>query len=135
MTDIELPKDAKGHEIPLDTKVLYFGDGSAHNVAKWTVYPYESIGWTVTFKDDASYNIHDPESVYLTPPDTWEKLFEDLKAVKDYEDSSSIDNPVCRYVNMVNKPCSECEFYGGANCICMMCADIVDRICKLRGEG
>lgn len=31
--NIELPKDAEGREIPLDTKVLYNSDGDAYEVA------------------------------------------------------------------------------------------------------
>ena len=31
--NIELPKDAEGREIPLDTKVLYNSDGDVYEVA------------------------------------------------------------------------------------------------------
>lgn len=32
MTNIELPRDAEGHEIPLYTKVLYDKDNKEHRV-------------------------------------------------------------------------------------------------------
>lgn len=79
--------------------------------------------------------VYDVSDLYLTPPDSWEKLLEDLKAVEDYGNSSHLDNPTCHYLNMVGKPCDKCKFYGRASCIGEMCADIADRIRKLRGEG
>lgn len=69
------PRDAEGKEIPLDTDVLYFKDGSEHRVAKWVLYPYEGIRWAVVFDNEVR---RDPDVLYLTQPDTWEKLEEDL---------------------------------------------------------
>lgn len=33
--NIELPKDADGREIPLDTNVLYGDSGTAWNIVRW----------------------------------------------------------------------------------------------------
>lgn len=63
MANIELPKDADGREIPLDTKVLYFKDGSEHRVAKWVLYLYEGIRWAVVFDNEVR---RDPDVLYLT---------------------------------------------------------------------
>lgn len=41
--DIELPKDAEGREISLDTKVLYQKDGKERQVLKWEFYPRDSV--------------------------------------------------------------------------------------------
>lgn len=37
---VELPKDAEGREIPLDTKVLYDSDGTEFFTDKLMVYAY-----------------------------------------------------------------------------------------------
>lgn len=129
---IELPKDAEGRDIPLDTKVLYDADGNQYEVSRFTYSVLRDCdNWEVVFV--TGYDRYASETL-LKPSDSWEKLKEDLKAVKDYENSSYIDNPACRYMNMVGKSCSECEFYREKNCVSKMCADILDRICKLKGE-
>lgn len=137
----ELPRDAEGREIPLDTKMLYTADNievrvddfvygliirvneSGHNIVsnKWRVH--------------SGCNAFDVDRLYLIERDSWEKLFEDLKAVEDYGNASCVNNPVCRYTNMVYEPCAKCKFYREKNCVSKMCADILDRICKLKGEG
>lgn len=131
---VELPKDAEGREIPLDTEILYDENGNEYEVYYYKYSVRQTIPrreWQVVMMD---YIVHDVSDLYLTPPDSWEKLFEDLKAVEDYGNSSYIDNPTCCYVNMVGKPCDRCKFYGRANCVGKMCADITDRIRKLTGE-
>lgn len=129
---IELPKDAEGRDIPLDTKVLYDADGNQYKVSRFTYSVLRDYdNWDVVFV--TGYDRYASET-FLKPPDSWEKLKEDLKAVEDYGNSSCIDNPVCRYTDMVHRPCVECEFYGEKNCVSKMCADILDRICKLKGE-
>lgn len=129
---IELPKDAEGRDIPLDTKVLYDADGNQYEVSRFTYSVLRDYdNWDVVFV--TGYDRYASET-FLKPPDSWEKLKEDLKAVEDYGNSSCIDNPVCRYTNMVHKPCVECKFYREKNCVSKMCADILDRICKLKGE-
>lgn len=129
---IELPKDAEGRDIPLDTKVLYDADGNQYEVSRFTYSVLRDYdNWDVVFV--TGYDRYASET-FLKPPDSWEKLKEDLKAVEDYGNSSCINNPVCRYTNMVHKPCVECKFYREKNCVSKMCADILDRICKLKGE-
>ena len=129
---IELPKDAEGRDIPLDTKVLYDADGNQYEVSRFTYSVLRDYdNWDVVFV--TGYDRYASETL-LKPPDSWEKLKEDLKAVEDYGNSSCINNPVCRYTNMVHKPCVECKFYREKNCVSKMCADILDRICKLKGE-
>lgn len=129
---IELPKDAEGRDIPLDTKVLYDADGNQYEVSRFTYSVLRDYdNWDVVFV--TGYDRYASET-FLKPPDSWEKLKEDLKAVENYGNSSCINNPVCRYTNMVHKPCVECKFYREKNCVSKMCADILDRICKLKGE-
>lgn len=134
VANIELPKDVEGREIPLDTEILYDENGNEYEVHYYKYSVRQTIPqrkWQVVMMDCI---VHDVSDLYLTPPDGWKKLFEDLKAVEDYGNSSYLDNPVCRYTNMVGKSCSNCEFYGEKDCISEMCADILDRIRKLKGE-
>lgn len=132
---VELPRDAEGREIPLDTKVLYGEDGKEFDVNYYEYSVRQTIPqrkWQVVMMNCV---VHDCSDLYIAPPDSWKKLFEDLKAVEDYGNSSCFDHPVCYYVGMVGKMCGECKFYRGTNCTGKMCADIADRIRKLRGEG
>lgn len=134
MANIELPKDAEGREIPLDTKVPYGEDGKEFSVNYHTYSVRQTITrrkWQVVMMNCVVYDCSD---LYIAPSDSWEKLLEDLKAVKDYGDSSHVDNPACHYMNMVGKLCDECKFYGGTNCVGKMCEDIMSRIHELRDE-
>lgn len=106
---IELPKDADGREIPLDTKVLYDRHGCKNLV---TSFMY----------------------VIRAEPDSWEKLDEDLHAVEACGDSPDLEDPACAYAHNIGKKCAECKLYAG-DCTVNMCKDILDRIHKLRGEG
>lgn len=79
---IELPRDAEGREIPLDTPKLSISDGTMVHVLRfeymyhihdahgaWSVYIERTPGEHMT--------LH-ARDVHLTPPDSWEKLEEDL---------------------------------------------------------
>lgn len=135
IANIELPKDAEGREIPLDTEILYDENGNEYEVYYYKYSVRQTTPqreWQVVMMD---YIVHDVSDLYITPPDSWEKLLEDLKAVDDYGNSSHFDNPTCYYLNMVGKPCGECKFYGKASCIGEMCADIANRVRELRSEG
>lgn len=135
MANIEPPEDAEGREIPLDTEVPYGGDGKEFSVNCHTYSVRQTITrrkWRVVTMNCVIYDCPD---LHIAPSDSWGKLSEDLKAVEDHGDSSHVDNPACHYMDMVGKLCDECKFYGGTNCVGEMCADVVDRIRKLRGEG
>lgn len=122
---ITLPRDAEGREIPLDTKVMYFKDGSEHKVAKWAFYPYEGIGWVADLKDGATTRSHDPGFLYLAPPDSWEKLLEDL-------DRCINGNSLCMYYSPSGN-CSGCTIFGDKSegCAAKALGTIKDRIRKL----
>lgn len=105
--NIELPKDAEGREIPLDTEVLYTCDGSKYKVAKWEFYPNKDTSWLVCL--DANTEVFRvPGYMYLTPSDSWEKLEEDLDRCIE-ADCVSLD-------------------------VSLVLEDIKQRIRKLRGE-
>lgn len=134
---VKLPRDAEGREIPLDTVALYDDDGNAHNIRRFMyTNDFDSSdkwinSWTMVADD---YKVAKPEQMHLTPPDSWEKLEEDLCIVEDFKGTPYLDGPACAYVHNIGKSCGECKFYGGTSCVGKMCADIASRIRKLRGE-
>lgn len=136
MANIELPKDAEGREIPLDTSELFISDGTMVHVLRfeymhhthdahdaWFVYIERTPGEHMT--------LHACD-VHLTPPDSWEKLEEDLDRAAKAEAFRA-----CRYANDKMRPCNECRFLnkkGLRFCDGKALAEILDRIHKLRGE-
>lgn len=131
---IELPKDADGREIPLDTKVLYDEDGNEYEVYYYKHSVRQTIPqlkWQVVMTD---YIVHDCSDIYIAPPDSWKKLDEDLHAVVVCGDSPDLEDPVCAYARNIGKKCAECKLYAG-DCTANMFKDIVSRIHKLRGES
>lgn len=127
---VELPKDAEGREIPLDTMTLYTKDGAPRDIANFVYYPRCAITereWTVAFMDGSEGFV---SQMYLTPPDSWEKLEEDLSEAGDaryYE--------ACAYFHRDKGEggCISCP--GGEDgCGRIAMRDILARIRKLRGE-
>ena len=124
---IESPKDAEGREIPLDTKVLFDKDGQEIEVSRWQYYPRVGSGyWNLKSVRNKYYR---QDEVYLTPPDSWEKLEKDLD--RCIEGSSS-----CRYFNDEGVNCSKCARPDSDTCGCTASVfkDIKRRIRKMRGE-
>lgn len=114
---VELPKDAEGREIPLDTECLYSHGGEKQDVLSFTYYRKKDR-WEI----ETATRFINSTCLYLTPLDSWEKLEEDLDRGKDicdyYEDCPT---------EMDGKSCSECKKAALKN--------IASRIRKLRGEG
>ena len=137
---IELPKDAEGREIPLDTMTMFWKDGGSATIARW-VYctpagflQDANIGWFAMYPNGKLVN---PELMHLTQPDSWEKLEKDLCAAEDYANTTEndyLDSPSCIYAHSTGKSCGSCKLYGGTSCTGKMCADIASRIRRLRGE-
>lgn len=130
---VELPKDAEGREIPLDTKVLYRKDGTLVDVDEFnfsTGYSNPKHKWTVKLMNCAVFFttkmfLNPPE-----PPDSWEKLEEDLSEAGDarYQEA-------CAYFHRDKDEdgCISCP--GGEDgCARIAMRDILARIRKLRGE-
>lgn len=134
MANIELPKDAEGREIPLDTKLLYDKEGNPKEVSIFAYTPRSySSGWSVVlvggFERFASAMFLNPPE----PPDSWEKLEDDLRRGADAE-----SYPMCKYANGEEFSCSKCRFLRGEGCCARVnesFADILDRIRKLRSES
>lgn len=121
---IELPKDAEGREIPLDTEHLYMKDSTKQNVDGF-MFARKDAEWSV----ETHIAIYDTEELYLTPPDSWEKLEEDLGRGAD-----ALNYEACAYFGKSACGCSSCIADKGETCERVAMRDIADRIHKLRGE-
>lgn len=134
---IELPKDAEGREIPLDTNALYLvKDGLKQNVERFT-FELKDAEWSV----ETNIAIYDTEDFSLTQPgrpDSWEKLEEDLDRAIDAPKPYNYDSMTCGYFDNAGSSCQECKKKNGFdsfNCNKVAWKDILSRIRKLRGEN
>lgn len=111
MTNVELPKDAEGREIPLDTKVLYRKDGTLFDVDEFnfsTGYSDPEHKWTVKLMNCAVFFttkmfLNPPE-----PPDSWEKLLEDLDNTAEKASGSIFIATPCAWFSDGNRHCADC---------------------------
>lgn len=131
MANIELPKDADGREIPLDTVALYDDDGNVYSIRRF-IYTNDfdlndkwMNSWYVVTDD---YKTAKSELMHLTKPDSWEKLEEDL-------DRCIEESNLCMYYNQ-NLDCNNCTISGNETrgCTSIALEDIKKRIRMLRGE-
>ena len=129
---VELPKDAEGREIPLDTEMLYDKEGERREVDWYTFYP-DKDRWDVVFEDSCVR--FSPHNLSITPPDSWEKLEEDLGRIVENKDA--FYSTACAYMNQGGATCNGCRFYGHntSSCTEEMFKDIASRIRKMRGES
>ena len=128
MANIELPKDAEGREIPLDTQVLYDSDGIEFFTDK-SMYMRVTDEWWFFGHFGSSISTHRGAAtrLHLTTPDSWEKLEEDL-------DKCVAKNTACMYFSK-NGTCQSCSISNiTTGCSPKIIEDIVSRIRKLRGE-
>lgn len=128
---VELPKDAEGREIPLDTALLYGKvSGEEYEVVCFNFSP-SMRQWRVKLKRRDDVGIYATGSFTLSPPDSWEKLLDDLDVAGDARHQG-----VCDYFNRDKDEycCTSCP---GCKDDCFLIAmrDIASRIRKLRGES
>lgn len=129
---VELPKDAEGREIPLDTECLYTYKGEKQDVLSFTYCRRKDI-WEI----ETDMRIVNSIYLYLTPPDSWKKLEEDLSRAIDAQKPDNFNFMACDYFNSVGKNCQECKKKNGFdsfNCNKVAWKDILSRIRKLMGE-
>ena len=124
---VELPKDAEGREIPLDTVVLYDKEGKRREVDWYTFYPDKDI-WDVVLADSSAH--FSSSNLSLTQPDSWEKLENDLGKI-----ANNPGEVVCAYFDRERKDCDGCKLES-CECACSYAflRDVIERIRKLRGE-
>lgn len=131
---VELPKDAEGREIPLDTRVLYGENGMSYEVWRFDFRPRcgKDGLWTAVLDN----NIERLTSrMYLTPQDNWEKLLNDLDNAAEAA-NRSLSASCCTWFNG-DKGCVDCpaDEVNDETCGSQFVKDIAARIRKLRGEG
>lgn len=128
-TQITLPKDAEGKEVSLDTETLYDEYGNQCEVAKFT---YDLSGetadskWTIEYKNGVRRFI---SQMYLTQPDSWKKLEEDL-------DKCISNNDSCCYYSKSGM-CCDCTIDSSSidyRCDSLVFNSIKERIRKLRSK-
>lgn len=132
---VELPKDHEGREIPLDTKVLYDLCGTKMSVKEFisrTLVESQKTEWMIKaeYEGNLYYNSFKPKNMYITQPDSWKRLLEDLGEAGDarYQEA-------CAYFHR-EKGEDDCALCPGGEdgCVRIVMRDIADRIRKLRGE-
>lgn len=132
---IELPKDADGREIPLDTSELFIADGTKVQALRFEYMYHVSDAhdaWFVCIeRTPGEHMTLHTRDVHLAQPDSWKRLLDDLDEAGDaryYE--------ACAYFHRDKNEdgCISCP--GGEDgCARIAMRDIADRIRKLRGEG
>ncbi len=135
MAFVELPKDAEGREIPLDTEAMYDANGKKVHITSFT-YRCDVHGlwsqWKVFSQDITGEKdgMLPADSLYLTTPDSWEKLEEDLGKIANHQ-----TEVVCPYYDREIKDCEGCKLEGyDCSCSHAFLKDVMARIRKLRGE-
>lgn len=130
---IELPKDAEGREIPLDTEVLYRQDGEELKVIRWEFYPRGDTKHLVLLELNGLRDFYKPKQLLLTPPDSWKKLLEDLDRGADADFAFP-----CAYFDKGGSDCESCivnmRTDWRTSCDRVAMSEIASRIRKLRGE-
>lgn len=132
-TQITLPKDSEGHEISLDTNVLYDRLGNPREVMRFAYSVQKnSEKWYVIFVDNIE-NLASEMLLNPPAPDSFDKLLEDLdRAAKNTDASHTV---ACAYINHCVNTCYDCKFYKQRSCVRGMCVDIADRIRNIRNEN
>lgn len=134
MATIELPKDAEGREIPRNTWAMYDINGKKVHITSFT-YKCDTLGlwaqWKVFSPDirGEKDGMLPADSLYLTPPDTWEKLEEDLCRGAD-----ALNYEACDFFGKSTRACSSCIADKDETCERVAMRDILTRIRNLRGE-
>lgn len=112
--------------------VLFGGNSNAYNITGWIYVTDFDLSNSMAGQWRAitdKFTRLDPELMYLTPFDSWEKLLEDLNEAGDarYDEA-------CAYFHRDKDEdgCTSCPD-GEGGCARIAMRDIADRIRKLRG--
>lgn len=121
------PVDAEGGRIPLDTKELLDAHGECRKVESYEFSTW-SQRWVVHFDSGpGSY----ADDCHLTPPDSLEKLADDLDRVAGRQDGTA-----CTYLDRDRRDCEGCKFeHRDCTCVEAFLRDVAARIRRLGGES
>lgn len=89
---VELPRDKDGREVPLDTKELYDANGKKVNITSFAFF-CDAYGYWSYWKahtpdtrcDDGMFYV---DGLHLTPPDSFERIADDIEAAEDWCDKN-----------------------------------------------
>lgn len=137
--NIELPKDAEGREIPLDTRKIFDKEGNEWYVIRVEYRP-QSHKWRFAVSKDGSSRFFYEGYAHLekpTPPDSWEKLLDDLDNTAEKASSSVYIAPCCAWFSGGDRRCDDCpaDESPGDSCNVQLVKNIAARIRRLVGEN
>lgn len=137
--NIELPKDAEGREIPLDTRKIFDKEGNEWYVIR-VEYSPRSHEWRFAVSKDGSSRFFYEGYAHLEKPatsDSWEKLLEDLDNAAEKASNSPYLTPCCAWFNGDDSSCAGCpaDESPSDSCNVQLVKNIAARIRRLRGEG
>lgn len=132
-TQITLPKDAEGKDVPLDTETLYDEYGNQRRIVKFIYHNDCETGakeWTVEYDNGVERFV---SVMYLIQPDSLKQLAEDLNRAANYKKCSCYRSPSCAYAG-INKgdDCDSCKLADLSDaCLAAMIKDVTDRVNRL----
>ena len=133
---IELPKDAEGSEIPLDTALLYGKvSGEEYDVVCFNFSP-SMRQWRAELKRRDDLGIYATENFTLSKPDSLEKLAEDLNRMVNCKRGYGYSSPSCAYTGNSGSTCDGCKLKDSSDiCSVAVIKDIADRVNRLDGDS
>lgn len=130
---VELPTDAEGREIPLDTSELFIADGTKVQALRFEYMYHVSDAhdaWFVCIeRTPGEHMTLHTRDVHLAQPDSWKRLLDDLD-----EAASKTYCGTCTYFGKNPTDCDTCAIGDITSCDSAAMRDIAGRIRKLRGE-
>lgn len=124
-------KTADGEEVELGG-TYYDEKGTRYQVTGIKIPDHQSLGRSSLYciKEESGPVFARPGSLYLAPPDSLEKLRDDLDRF--------VRNPngtVCSYLNREKRSCDGCKFQDTFFCIDAFARDVTARVHRLCGDG
>lgn len=128
---VPAPVDRDGNSVPLTTRRLYDKTGREFAVREIALVNFmigEGQTWRVERPNGFAMML---DSCHLNPPDSWERLLEDLDRAADADGNSRC---ACSYLTGdADTECDDCRFNEDARwCVRIMAADVARRIRALR---
>lgn len=124
---IELPRDANGQIIPLDTTMMYRDDRTQFHVTDF-FYEAKPDRW---FARSGSECV-ETSRLYLDTheKDSLKKLAADIDRTLNHPDGL-----VCAYANRKRRECNGCKLSGHLSCLKAFTSDISSRVHRMAGDA
>lgn len=124
-------KTADGEEVELGG-TYYDEKGARYQVTGIKIPDHQSLGTSSLYciKEESGPVFARPGSLYLAPPDSLEKLRDDLDRFVRNQNGT-----VCSYLNREKRDCDGCKFQDTFFCIDAFARDVTARVHRLCGDG